>query len=339
MIATASASRRAARDSRSSAIAFTLVMLLCLALGGWWVYFQVRESRRLLEVDALLVRGDRGAAARALGAREGEDLVETARRRRRMFIAEGATLGAALLVGIAFFYLALLRERRLRQAQERFLAGASHELKTPLASVRLGIESLQAGSLPDARRADYLAAMLRELDRLDAGVGRVLAAADVIVQVDPSSVVDLAADVRVAVERTRERAAAARVEIRVEGARDLYIARRGAAVIEAVHNLLDNAIKYSAPEDVVTVALAREGSHAVLRVADRGVGIALADLPHVFDRCYRGKTGAHRGGTGLGLYLAARTVASLDGTLEVHSAGEGRGAEFVMRLPLQEAAG
>lgn len=337
MIATASASRRAQRDSRSSAIAFTLVMLLCLALGGWWVYFQVRESRRLLEVDALLVRGDRHGAARALGAREGEDLVETARRRRRMFLAEGATLGAALLVGIAFFYLALLRERRLRQAQERFLAGASHELKTPLASVRLGIESLQAGSLPEERRADFLAAMLRELDRLDAGVGRVLAAADVVVQADPTRVADLAADVGVAVERTRERAAAARIELRVESAPGLYVARRGTAVVEVVHNLLDNAIKYSAPGGVVTVALAREGSRAVLRVADSGVGIAAADLPHVFDRCFRGSTGAHRGGTGLGLYLAARTVASLDGSLEAHSAGEGRGAEFVVRLPLQDA--
>ncbi len=337
MIATAQAATRPSREGRGSAVAFTLVMLLCLALGGWWVYFQVRESSRLLEVDALLLRGDRHAAARALGAREGEDLVETAARRRRMFLAEGAALGAALLLGLAFFYLALLRERRLRQVQTRFLAGASHELKTPLASVRLGIESLQAGSLPEARRAAYLTAMLREIDRLDAGVGRILAAASVPSPADPRTVGDLAVDVRAAIDRLRERAATAHVEIRLVADASAPVARRGADLVEVAHNMIDNAIKYSHAGGVVDITVARDGAHACLFVRDVGVGIAASDLPHVFDRCFRGQTAAHRGGTGLGLHLAARTVAALGGTIEARSAGADRGAEFIVRLPLAEA--
>src|SRR5687767_6552584 len=112
---------------RPSAAAFMAVVLLCLAQVGWWIYFQVAEAGRLERAGALLARGETGAAAMELGAGPDGTLAEAARRRRVMFLSEGLTLSALVLVGVVYFHLGLVRERRLRAAQERFLTGATHE--------------------------------------------------------------------------------------------------------------------------------------------------------------------------------------------------------------------
>lgn len=319
---------------RTHGLLFAIVVALCLAQVAWWIYFQVAEAGRLERAGELLLRGDAAAASRELGAGDAS-LAETARRRRVMFLSEGIALSVLVLVGVVFFYLGLVREQRLRAAQERFLTGTTHELKTPLASVRLGLESLAAGTLDAAKAPGYLQAMLHEVDRLERGLSNVLTAAGV--RLAPQSALlepgDLAQDVHASIEAVRVRATTAQVELRVGELPPTHALRDPDGVRRALVNVLDNAIKFSPPRSEVCVSLRHAGPRALLAIEDGGIGIGADDLPHVGERFYRGRNAVHRGGSGLGLFLARAAVRSSGGEMAVTSAGEGRGCRVEIVLP------
>ena len=102
-----------------------------------------------------------------LGGTAAGDFSDKARQFRLMFTSEGIAMGLLIITGIVLLYRSILRENRLRREQERFLTGATHELKTPLATLRLGLESLQAERVPARRVPDYLAKMVAEVTRLE----------------------------------------------------------------------------------------------------------------------------------------------------------------------------
>ncbi|MEZ5966982.1 MAG: HAMP domain-containing sensor histidine kinase [Planctomycetota bacterium] len=320
---------------RTYAVLFALVVALCLAQVTWWILFQVAETERLERASTLLAQGDTAAAAHELGAGRAGDLAATARRRRVMFVSEGITLSALVLVGVVFFYLAIVRERRLRLTQERFLTGATHELKTPVASLRLGLESMAAGTLPAAKHPAYLQAMLRETERLDLGLSNVLAAAGLQEAQSPAKLVrgDLAADVRDAVGALRLRASTAQVELALGDLPCTPVLRDESALQHALRNVLDNAIKFSPPQTAVRVGLHHAQTLATVTVEDSGVGVPTEDLPHLGERFYRAANALHKGGTGLGLYLARTLVRTCGGSLAVRSPGEGRGCCVEITLP------
>lgn len=323
------------RGPRTHALAFAVVVAICVAQIAWWIYFQLAEAGRLERAGELLARGDVAAAAQELGADRDASLRETARRRKVMFLSEGIALSALGLVGVVFFYLAIGRERRLRLMQERFLTGTTHEMKTPVASIRLGLESLRAGTLPPDRQPAYLAAMLREVDRLEVGLDNLLAAADVQRLRAPANPQpgDLAADVRASVDALRARAATAQVELVVGDLPPTEVVRDAATLRHALRNVLDNAIKFSPPRSRVDVALIHDGDRAIVSVEDRGIGVRAADLPHLGQRFYRGANAVHRGGSGLGLYLAREVLRAAGGDLALASAGEGHGCRVSISLP------
>ncbi len=327
--------------TRTNTILFAVVVALCLTQVGWWIYFQLGEAGRLERAGELLTQGQIGAAARELGAGADLDLRDTARRRRLMFLSEGIALSLMVLAGVVFFYLAIVREQRLHAAQERFLTGATHELKTPLASVRLGLQSLQADTLPRDKHATYLQAMLREVDRLELGLSNLLEVAGL--RTTPRAAAqhkgDLAVDVQQCVDALRERAATAQVELCADGLSRADVMRDASSLRRALGAVLDNAIKYSAAHGKVRVSLRCEARDAVVTVIDEGIGITADDLPHLGERFYRGRNAAHRGGAGLGLYLARALVRQSGGELTVHSAGEGRGCRVELRLPCAGSEG
>ena len=228
-----------------------------------------------------------------------------------------------------------MRERQLRAAHDRFLTGATHELKTPLATVRLGLESLHAGTLPAEKHPLYLQALLREADRLERGLSNLLASAGL--RTAPVAVRlrhgDLADDVRACVADLRERAATAQVEIRLHELPRVDLARDADGLRRALVNVLDNAIKFSPAHGRVDVSLRHDHDAAVIAVHDQGIGIAGDDLPHLGERFYRGRNAVHKGGTGLGLHLARELMRQAGGDLTVRSEGEQRGCRVELRLP------
>jgi signal transduction histidine kinase len=321
--------------SSKSAVLFALVVTLCVAEVGWWIVFQFRETARLERAARLLEAGDVPAAARVLGAEDVSGIAEEARRRRFMFATEGAALGLCVMIGVVFFYAAMLRERRLRRDHERFLTGATHELKTPLATVRLGLESLQSGRTSADRVPRYLGSMLREVDRLERGLSNLLLAAGLRRgghEPKPTPG-DLAADTRALVDEMRERFAAAGLRVEVDAPGPCPLERDPTAVRTIVHNLLDNAAKFSNAGGQVRVRVADVGDAVEIAVADDGHGMDEVELRHAFEPLWRGRERDHVGGSGVGLYLVAELVDRHGGTVTADSAGRGRGTEFRVRLP------
>lgn len=328
------------RSHTTGNVMFFLVAAFCVLLMAWWVFFMVREAGRLERLGHLIPEGRLAEAAQILNVPADMDLAALAQRRRSMITSESIVLGALVVLGVFLLYRGMVRERRTRELQERFLAGATHHLKTPLATIRLGIESLLAGTMPEQKQKQYLESMLRDADHLEQDLTNLLTAGGLRESREGLKMVsgDLAEDIRDAVRSMQDRCVSAGVTLRTEDMAPAPVQRDREAVHQILHNLLDNAVKHTNPGGTITVALSLNGATARLSIADDGSGIPGQDLPHVFERFYRGHAENHRGGTGIGLYLVRELVNSHGGTVTAHSDGEGKGSRFEISLPLAKEA-
>lgn len=218
------------------------------------------------------------------------------------------------------------------RAQRQLVADASHELRTPVTSLRTNVEVLLAGGqLDDDDRERLLADMVEQSEELSALVSDLieLARGDL----PPSSTEDVRLDRVVEESLARARRDAPDVE---------FIAELAPVIVEgaperlgrAVNNLVDNAARHTSPGSPVEVTVDRDG----LRVRDHGSGISEKDLPHIFDRFYRGENARGRQGSGLGLAIVRQAALQHGGSVSATNALDG-GAVFTLRLPTVAAAG
>src|SRR5581483_11330975 len=227
--------------------------------------------------------------------------------------------------------------------QREFIANAAHELRSPLAALRAGAEvALQRDRSP-AEYQDLLAELVGEADALSRLVNQLLllAEGDADRLKPGAGVVPLTDQAAKAVDMFRGVAEQRGVTLALARAEPVAVRGDAAHVRQVIHNLVDNAIKFTPPGGRVDVAVgpAADG-RAELRVADTGIGIAPADLPHVFDRFFRAdrsrpRDGAARG-TGLGLSICQAVVAAYGGRIAVDSA-PGRGTTVTVDLPRAES--
>jgi len=203
------------------------------------------------------------------------------------------------------------------RTQREFVGNASHQLRTPLAGMKLRLESAIADTDDDEVRTELVAAE-SEVDRLSAIVDRLLATA-ARSEVGSSDVVNLRAIAEDAVGRWQAQARKVTTELTVEGPPAHALAHRG-SVEQILDNLLDNALAY-APGPVRVTTTARDG-HAILEVRDHGSGIAPDELDHVTERFYRG-SGARAGGSGLGLAIVQELAERDGGSIRISRAPEG----------------
>ena len=266
---------------------------------------------------------------------------------------------AMLVLGIIFFSVIiaglvlnttfLVREIRRNEQHDAFINAVTHELKTPIASIRLYLETLQTRDVDERQRREFYAVMLADSDRLLHTVEQVLRAG----QSGGSSgrfkrksapVIDLAAIVRdsLALARTRypqlSEGAFSYAEKFRNGERPLV--RGDSEELRAVvSNLLDNAVKYSPDEVRVSVqVMAIDTRRLAVRVRDQGIGIPQVQLKRIFRRFYRvpGRFMARFKGTGLGLFIVQSLVKKHGGRVYAESEGEGRGSTFTVLLPRAE---
>ncbi len=262
-------------------------------------------------------------AARALG--EG-DLSVRARVRARGEVGELAR---------AFDEMAERIEAQVRSEKE-LLANVSHEVRTPLARIRVALELAAEGDLERARR--YLGEIGSDLDELDRLIEDVLSTARLDLAAQGSGQlrreqVDLSSVVADAARRFAERWPARTLETGVAGPL-LGVSGDGALIRRLLDNLLDNAAKYSEAPAPVRLAARGEAGEAVLEVKDRGIGISAEDLPRLFTPFFRTDRSRARntGGFGLGLALARRIARAHGGDVEVESQVD-QGTTFRVRLP------
>ncbi|HET9409706.1 MAG TPA: HAMP domain-containing sensor histidine kinase [Candidatus Sulfotelmatobacter sp.] len=265
--------------------------------------------------------------------------------------------GVLLFFGVIFFALIiagmivnttfLLREIRRSEQHDSFINAVTHELKTPVASIRLHLETLQRRALADAQRQEFYRLMLSDTDRLMETVEQVLRAGragDKRAGRDKSDV-DFRQLVHECMEAARTRhhlqPESLQYEEGTDGARDgVHVRGNPEDLRTAVFNVIDNAIKYSGNNVDVRVRLeSPDDKHVLLKVQDHGVGIPPADVKRVFRRFYRvtQRSLGHVKGTGLGLFIVRAITKKHGGKVTAQSEGEGQGTTVTIELPRSTA--
>jgi len=249
----------------------------------------------------------------------------------------GSLLFLLLIAGLVLIVLLLLREVRLNERQSNFVSAVTHELKTPVASLKLYLETLELRELPPERRAEFYRTMRQDIERLNVTINNVLNAAMYTDRpVAEPRPLDLARLARRAAELTTTRHQLAKDAIRCEGPASLRVAGDAQALETALLNLLDNAVKYSKENVRVEIEVWGDGDgQAHVRVRDHGIGISRTHLPFIFTRFYRigAEVRRSRTGTGLGLFIVRSIVKGHKGSIAVDSPGPDRGASFTITLP------
>ena len=256
----------------------------------------------------------------------------------------GLLLFLLLIAGVTLMFTLLLREVRLNERQSNFVSAVTHELKTPVASIRLYLDTLmlRSDTLSREQREDFYRTMRADLDRLNGTINNVLNAGMYTDRpvVNPPTI-DLARLVQHACELTRTRNQLDDKTVSYAGPEHLFLRGDSTALETAVLNLLDNAVKYSSERVVVRVELRdEENGFARLVVQDEGVGMNRAHLRFIFNRFYRigSEVRRSRTGTGLGLFIVKSVVKAHGGTVRADSVGEGLGTTFTIHLPRVERA-
>jgi signal transduction histidine kinase len=249
----------------------------------------------------------------------------------------GSLLFLLLIAGLVLIVILLLREVRLNERQSNFVSAVTHELKTPVASLKLYLDTLEYREVPPERRSEFYRTMRQDIERLNATINNVLNAAMYTDRpvADPRPL-DLARVVRRAVELTRARFQLPAEAVRCEAPPVLRLGGDPDALETAVLNLLDNAVKYSRDDVRIEVeAWADADGQAHVRVTDHGIGMSRTHLPFIFTRFYRIGTEVRRRrtGTGLGLFIVRSIVKGHRGTITADSAGPDRGSTFTISLP------
>ena len=249
----------------------------------------------------------------------------------------GIIFFSVIIAGMVLNTIFLVREIRRNEQQDSFLNAVTHELKTPITSIRLYLETLERRSVDDTRRHDFYRLMLEDTDRLLGTVEQVLKASEVRQRNRRKNWQDVnfAAIVRESVNLAllRHGLKAEQIHFGAEPPGQITLLGNQEELRTAVANLLENAVKYTGENREITVDLETpDMDTVVLRIRDNGIGIPSPELKRIFRRFYRVATDNVKG-TGLGLFIVRSIARQHGGDVWAESPGPGGGSTFNLRLP------
>ena len=259
--------------------------------------------------------------------------------RESVLIVFGSIFFLVIIAGLIVNTIFLVREIRRNEQHDSFINAVTHELKTPVASIRLHLQTLQMRELDEAKRREFYRVMLEDSDRLLHTIDQVLLAGSTgsVLRRSAKARLDLAAVARECVQLARTR-------FHLDDDALQYVERTNPAVVlgdadelkAAVWNLIDNAVKYSQGQPHIRVELDEaEHQRFAVRVTDNGVGISPAELKRIFKRFYRipASVAVRTKGSGLGLFIVRSVARKHGGRAFAESAGQGHGSTFTILLP------
>ena len=259
--------------------------------------------------------------------------------REVVLLVLGIIFFALIITGLILNTIFIVREIRRNEQHDAFLNAVTHELKTPIASIKLYLETLKARDLDEAKRQEFYDIMLADNERLLGTVEQVLQASRTresqrnmnLAEID----IGLLLDDTVKIVRSRLHLDDAAIRFTNPAESILVIGDRSDLQTVFV-NLLDNAVKYSGDTPKISIRIRTSGAKfAEVIIRDSGVGIARRDLKRVFKRFYRVPNTALTAakGTGLGLPIVRSIVEKHGGRVKAESQGEGKGSTFRVHLP------
>ena len=250
----------------------------------------------------------------------------------------GVLLTLVLISGVVLNTIFLVREIRRNAQHDAFINAVTHELKTPVASIRLYLETLQKRNVDEPKRQEFYRIMLEDSERLLSTIEQVLRTGRIGHATRPAAApVDLGSVVEACLNRARQLHHLDLDSLEYRPSPQITVLGDPDEVGAAVSNLIDNAVKYSGPEVRVRVETRDvDGRFAAVRVSDRGAGIPKTELKPIFKRFYRapGPLAARVKGTGLGLYIVRSVAKRHGGRAWAESEGPGRGSTFTLELPI-----
>ncbi len=323
-------------DQNLNVIFINSVAKKLLGIVGNPAYRNVNEVSKDVKLDDVFIEAMRqgGVYTNEVAARTA---VGRGHRPLRLYVSpmrrEDGVVGALAIVED------ITELRRLEQVRTDFAANVSHELKTPLTSIRGFVETLQAGAIDHPEMAHkFLNIIMMETERLTRLINDILSISKLESGNDEVATERIRLDKKACdvCEMLSIHAKEKQVSINYHlNGEPVYIIGNPDRVEQLLINLTENAIKYNVPGGSVTVQVFSNDKEANVTISDTGIGIAEENLPRLFERFYRVDKGRSRqmGGTGLGLAIVKHIVRSMNGEIEVHSK-LGEGTEFLITLPL-----
>jgi len=245
---------------------------------------------------------------------------------------DGLTVGAVMLMQD------ITELHKLEQMRSDFAANVSHELKTPLTSIKGFADTLLEGAVEDMGTAKkFLEIIGIEADRLSRLINDILSLSEIELNKGNtfSKRINISAILKDTIEMMKSHARAKEISLGYLFANDeVWLNANIDRIKQMAINLIDNAIKYTPQGGSITILLEDPGDRIIIRVKDTGIGIAGEHIPRIFERFYRVDKGRSRtmGGTGLGLAIVKHIVKSMNGHIEVNSE-PGKGTEFTIHIP------
>ena len=257
-------------------------------------------------------------------------------RRTYQYIGEGSTFIVVILIGAFVVYRSIKRRIEVSRSQNNFMLAVTHELKTPIAAIKLNLQTIGKHKLEEEKRGELLDRSVKEANRLNDLCNNILYASQLEggtykQSAEPFNFSDMVEDA------LEEYSARYPQRFADDIAAGCHITGDRAMLLMSVNNLLENAVKYTPADKPITVTLEKNDNKAVLKVADLGAGIPDSEKKKVFEKFYRvGSEETRRAkGTGLGLYLVCKVVDKNNGQITVKD-NQPSGAIFEIRLPLSK---
>ncbi len=307
---------------------FWILFIYILAALIWWFISLERQSGDMSSLKLqLLNKNDPQYFAQQ------REVLQFKTRQSAKFIGEGLTFLALIVTGAVFVYRSIRKQIEVSSLQQNFMMAITHELKTPIATTRLSLETVLRRKLDEVQQQKLLLSALSETNRLNILTNNILLASQMEEKnfQRENEQINLADMVETVVSDYKNRFPQRRIEASAD--KDLYIDGDELLVQIALSNLIDNALKYAPKESPVYVDLMEDNDYTQIKVSDEGPGVPDEEKQKIFQKFYRSGSEYTRKakGTGLGLYLTKKIIEDHNGDIFVMN-NTPRGSIFVIQF-------
>ena len=310
-------------------LSYIVISYMLLAL-VWWTILLHTKNKEVYEAQVENLKITQHNTPETY-----EFLTKNYKRQANMILGEGMVFGVSLLIGIWLIQRSFARELETKEKQNNFLLSVTHELKSPLTTINLSLETLKKRKLDHEMVREVSESALGESHRLERLINDLLLASKLDQKYQfNKEIIDLSALVAETIDRYKDRSE--HIVINDAIVSDLSISGDGKAIEKIVTNLIENAIKYGESSPIhVSLSSDVQSGMAVLKVCDEGPGVPLKERNNIFQKFYRIGSEQTRKtkGTGLGLYIVDRITEGHGGSVSFHE-NQPKGAIFEVKLPL-----